>query len=131
MQVAYPNSNRVGKILISFETLRDDAVLCGALFALLSPSAEHPNSAILGVEDHESGRGKAYIAASDLFQELADGEEIPEYRIECVHDQPFANPEWEAKRIDSGKFGFAAFRKIIVRAPPASIGARPREISLH
>lgn len=125
MEVAYPNSNRIGRFKITYEALRADAHMCGALFALC---------VVLGVEDHESGRGKDYIAASPLFEELKDNEEIPKYRIEFAHDQPFANPEWEQRRVESGKFRFAAFRKIIVRVPPLQIGQsgqRPNATTLH
>jgi hypothetical protein len=131
MEIAYPNSNRIGRFRLLYETLRADAAMCGALFALCSPSLEHPSSAILAVEDHESGRGKEYIAASPLFDELLDGEEIPEYRIEFAYDRPFDNPEWETRRIESGKFRFAAFRQIVVRVPPLAIGARPQTGRLH
>lgn len=122
MEVAYPNSSRIGSFKVLYETLRDDGPMCGALFALC---------VILGVEEHESGRGKEYIAASPLFEELKEGEEIPEYRIEFAYDQPFANPEWEARRVNSGKFGFAAFRKIIVRVPPLQMTLHPRDAALH
>jgi len=122
MEIAYPNSSRIGRFNVTYETLRADAPMCGALFALC---------VTLGVEEHESGRGKTYTAACPLFQELMEGEEIPEYRIEFVHDRPFENPEWEARRTNSGKFGFAAFRKIIVRVPPLQVGARPLQSTVH
>ena len=131
MQIVYPNSPRIGQFRVLYETLRADASMCGALFALCSPSAEHPYAAILNVEECETGRGKVYTAASPLFEELKENEEIPEYRLEFAHDQPFANPEWEARCVQSGKFGFAAFRKIIVRVPPAQIGTRPNQTVLH
>jgi hypothetical protein len=122
MKIVHPGSNRVGSFNILNEVLRDDAPMCAALFALCT---------LLASEDHESGRGKTYIAASALFEPLAEGEEIPEYRIEFARDCPLPNPEWEAKRVNSGAFGFAAFRKIIVRAPPAQLAARPHQTRLH
>jgi hypothetical protein len=122
MEIVHPDSNRVGSFNILNEVLRDDAPMCAALFALCT---------LLASEDHESGRGKTYIAASALFEPLAEGEEIPEYRIEFAYDQPFANPEWEARRVASGKFGFAAFRKIIVRVPTAQSGAHPQQMRVH
>jgi hypothetical protein len=122
MQIHYPNSNRIGRFRVLYETLRDDGPMCGALFALC---------VVLDVQECETGRGKVYTAASPLFEGLKEDEEIPEYRIECSYDRPFENPEWEAKRVDSGKFRFAAFRKIVVRVPPAQMGARPNQTSLH
>jgi hypothetical protein len=121
-EVYYPDSDRIGMLLILYETLRDERELVGALVAL---------GTIISCEDHESGRGKVFTLACEHFQRLAEGEEIPEYRVEFVYDQPFADPEWEAKRVNSGKFGFAFFRKIIVRAPPLEIGASARAAVLH
>src|SRR4051812_12079480 len=114
-EIAYPDSNRVGKFNLAHELLRDGAArpMLQALFGLC---------VILDVEEHESGRGKTYIAAAELFQPLAEGEEVPEYRIEFACNQAFANPEHEAKRLDSGAFGFVAIRQIIVRVPPAQLG---------
>ena len=72
-EVIYPGSNRIGKFNLQHELLRDGAErpMLQALFGLC---------VVLGTEAHESGRGLTYIAASDLFQPLAEGEEIPEYR---------------------------------------------------
>ena len=131
MEIAYSDSNRIGQFRVLFETLIEHAAKIGALMALCAPSKDHPTAAILHVENCESGRGKIYTAASPLFDELKEGEEIPEYRIEIIYDQPFENPEWEARRMNSGKFGIAAFRKIIVRVPPAQIGARPQQTTVH
>jgi hypothetical protein len=122
MQIVYPNSSRIGRFRVLYETLRADAPMCGALFALC---------VVLGVEECESGGGKVYLAASPLFEELKENEEVPEYRIEYAHDGPFENPEWEARRVESGKFRFAAFRKIIVRVPPLQVGARPLQSTVH
>jgi hypothetical protein len=114
MQIAYPDSNRIGWFKISHESLQDGAhaPMLKALFGLC---------VILELAEHESGRGKMYTAASELFQPLAEGEEIPEYRIEFAFDQAFPDPEHEAKRIDNGRFGFVAIRKLIVRVPPATL----------
>lgn len=131
MEVVYPNSNRIGQFRILYETLRDDASMCGALFVLCSPSPAHPYAAILGVERCETGRGMVYIAASPLFDELKEGEEIPEYRLEFAYDRPFENSEWEVRRVESGKFRFAAFRKVIVRVPPLQMGVAPQGAQLH
>ena len=127
MEIFYPNSNRIGRLLILHETIDSHPEMLGALFAL---------GVIVHVEDHESGRGKVYDMACRhngpaLFDALQEGDEIPEYRVEWVHDGTFENPEREAKRVDSGRFGFAFIRKVIVRVPPVQIGTRPRAISLH
>ena len=115
--IAYPDSNRIGKFNLAHELLRDGAArpMLQALFGLC---------VVLEAEEHESGRGKTYIAASELFQPLAEGEEIPEYRIEFACNQAFPNPDYEAKRMNSGAFGFVAIRNIIVRAPAAQLGQR-------
>ena len=108
-KIHHSDDNRIGSFLVSYETIANDRVMLGALLALC---------VVLDVENHESGRGTRYIGASELFQPLAEGDEVPEYRIEFAFDQPFANAEWERRRVNSGRFGFAAFRKIIVRVPP-------------
>jgi hypothetical protein len=116
-EIAYPDSNRVGKFNLTHELLLDGSArpMLKALFGLC---------VILEAEEHDSGRGKTYIAASELFQPLAEGEEIPEYRIEFACNMPFTNPEHEARRTNSGVFGFVAVRQIIVRAPAAQFGHR-------
>jgi hypothetical protein len=119
MKIAYQDSNRIGKINILYETIREDRELVGALMALLLP--------VLHVEDHESGRGKTYYAASELFQPIVEDEEIPQYRIEFVHDQPFEDAEREVARVNSGKYGFVAIRNTIVRVPPLHIGGRAHQ----
>lgn len=118
MQIAYSLSNRIGSFNISHEWLNSgaDRPLLHALFGLC---------VVLHVEPNASGRGLTYIAASELFQELAEGEEIPEYRIEFACDMPFENPEREAQRLNSGAFGFVAIRQNIVRVPPAQLVFRP------
>lgn len=93
MEIVYSGSNRIGRFQIVFEVL-DDRALCEALFS---------KCVVLASEPHESGRGRGFIAASELFQELGEGEEIPEYRIEVDH-------------LD-GKFTFRAIRQTIIRAP--------------
>lgn len=122
-QIYYPDSNRIGKFNVPHETLHDGASrpMLQALFGLC---------VILSAEDHESGRGKTYIAASELFQELADGEEIPDYRIEFAHDIAFPNAEHQARRLDSGEFGFVAVRQVVVRVPAIAMSTAAR-IPLH
>ena len=66
---------------------------------------------------HPSGRGKTYVAESDMFEPLGDGQEIPEYRIESVHDGAFECPIHQARRIDSERYGFIAVRNNIIRVP--------------
>lgn len=113
-EVVYPDSNRIGKFKIPHETLRDGSQrpMLQALFGLC---------VVLEAYEHESGRGKEYIAASEMFQALNEGEEIPEYRIECAANMAFENPEYQAKRLDSGVFGFVAIRNVILRVPPVSL----------
>ena len=117
-EIVYPGSSRVGKFNLTHELLFDGSArpMLQALFGLC---------VVLDVEHHESGRGKTYIAASDLFQSLAENEEVPEYRIEFACNQSFENPEREAQRSNSGAFGFVAIRQIIVRVPPAQFTYRP------
>jgi len=122
MELYYPDSNRLGKFNITYETLLNDRPMCAALFAL---------GVVIYTERHESGRGIIYYAASEAFDELTDKEEIPEYRIEFVYDRPFENPEWEARRVASGKFGFAFFRNTIVRVPALELGVKAARPSLH
>jgi hypothetical protein len=117
--VHYSDSPRVGRFNLTYETLRDDREMCKALFSLCI---------VLAVEDHESGRGKTYTAASDLFQPLQEDEEIPFYRIEMVCNQPFENPEREAQRVDSGPFGFVAIRQNIIRVPALSFTFQTRTL---
>lgn len=123
-EVYYPASSRIGKFNILSETLNDGSQRpwLQALFGLC---------VVIDVEDHESGRGKTYIASSEMFQPLMQGEEIPEYRIEQIYDMPFANPEWEARRINNGKFGMVAIRKIIVRVPTATFSTRGTVPGVH
>jgi hypothetical protein len=112
-EIVYPSSNRIGKFNVSYEILEDGSArpMLQALFGLC---------VVLEVEEHESGRGKLYFAASDLFQPLAENEEVPEYRIEFACGMPFPNPEHEQRRLNSGAFGFVAVRQIIVRVPAAT-----------
>lgn len=118
-KIAYPDSNRIGKFRIMYEVLLDghERPLLQALFGLCL---------ILKTEDpEESGRGVMYYAASDLFQPLLEGQEIPEYRLECAWpDQAFENPEREEQCLRSGGFRFVAIRKNIVRVPPAQLFIR-------
>jgi len=120
--IAYPDSNRVGKFNIMHEQLHNGAErpMLQALFGLC---------VVLDTQEHESGRGKTYYAASELFQPLAEGEEIPEYRIEfAAPGVPFPNPEHEARRLASREFGFVAVRQNIVRVPPAQMSYQPHVI---
>lgn len=118
-QIAYADSPRIGKFHIPHETLNDGAQrpLLQALFGLC---------VVLEAGDHESGRGKTYIAASELFEALSEGDEVPEYRIEFAFDMPFEALDHEARRLNNGRFGFVAIRKIIVRVPPVSVSLRPQ-----
>jgi hypothetical protein len=123
-EIVYPDSNRIGKFNLQHELLRDGSArpMLQALFGLC---------VVLDTEGHESGRGKTYFAASDLFQPLAENEEVPEYRIEFACNQAFINPEHEARRLNSGAFGFVAVRQIIVRVPAASFtthGKAPHQL---
>lgn len=106
----FASSNRVGKFQVLHEILMsgDEAPMLRALFGLC---------VVLEVGEHESGRGKLYIATSDLFQPLTEGEEIPTYRIEYAYDCAFDDPTHETVRVNNGPFGFVAVRQNIVRAP--------------
>lgn len=81
---------------------------------------------LIAVEPHESGRGNAYIAASDLFEALNEGEAIPNYRIEFAHARPFPDDAHERRRLNNGAFGFVAVRQNIVRVPTIAISAQSR-----
>ena len=123
-EIVYPDSNRIGKFNLQHELLRDGSArpMLQALFGLCI---------VLEVEEHESERGKTYVAASDLFQPLAENEEVPEYRIEFACNQPFTDPEHEGRRLNSGAFGFVAVRQIILRVPTASFithGKAPNQL---
>lgn len=125
MEILYKDSNRVGFVLIPHETLKHEGEMFGAFLSLVT---------VLHVEEHESGRGKQYYVACPvdvpLFEQLGEGEEIPEYRLE-FSIEPFKNEEYEAKRINSGKFGFVAIRRLIVRVPSASLGTKMGAAKLH
>lgn len=117
-EIIYPDSNRIGKFDILYDVLRDgfNRPLLNAMFGLCI---------ILDVDDHESGRGKTYTAASELFQPLKEGEEVPKYRIEYAKEGvPFKDAEHEKRRMKNGEFGFVAIRQIIVRAPTLNIDLR-------
>jgi hypothetical protein len=115
VQIVSHGSNRVGKFNLSHELMGSAAErpMVDALLSLCN---------VILRDEHESGRGMEYIATSDLFQPLVEGEEIPHYRIEYAFDMAFDNPELEANRTTTGKFGFVAIRQNIVRVPAASLG---------
>jgi hypothetical protein len=115
VKVVSQGSSRVGKFNLSYEMLGDDVKrpMVQALLAMCT---------ILAQYEHESGRGQEYIAACELFQPLAEGEEIPHYRIEFAFDRAFDNPELEQQRTNAGPFGFVAIRQHILRVPAASLG---------
>lgn len=121
IKIAYPDSPRVGKFRVINEKLVDgrERPLLQALFGLC---------VVLGMEDpDETGRGKMYYAASELFQALSEGEQIPEYRIECSWpDSCFTNPEHEKDFVQAQNgFRFRAVRQNIVRVPPLEMSLRP------
>lgn len=89
--------NRIGQFNMLYEQL-EDRPLCEALFG---------KCVVIHCEDHECGRGKRYIASSDLFEPATEGEEVPEYRFECT--------------TGDGKFEFKAIRNTIIRVPPAQV----------
>lgn len=109
-EIAYSDSNRIGKFHIMFEMLKDRELI-GALMALMT---------VLEAFPHESGRGTTFIAASDIFQELEPNTEIPEYRIEFDHPTKPLPPDRARECTKSGAFGFRAIRNIIVRVPPVT-----------
>ena len=109
-EVGYSDSNRIGKFNIMFEML-EDRELIGALMALITVLEAYP---------HESGRGTTFIGASEIFQELQPGDEIPEYRLEFDHPIRPLPPERARECTKSGAFGFRAIRNTIVRVPPAT-----------
>lgn len=109
--ICYPDSNRIGRFNILYERAEQEGYMLSALFALCQ---------ILKYEPHESGRGVTFYAASQLFQPLLEGEEIPEYRIESVYDGNFDSPERERDRINLGRFGFVAIRQFLIRVPAVS-----------
>lgn len=121
IEICYPDSNRIGKFKILHEHLRDGArrPMWQSLFGLC---------VVLGSHEDESGRGMVFYAASDLFQEVKEGEEIPEYRIEHAQNMPFPDPEHQARRLDGGAFGWVAVRKIILRVPPLQMSIRPHAV---
>jgi hypothetical protein len=115
VKIVSQGSNRVGKFRLPYELLGDD-VKRPMVTALLSLCT------VLDHYEHESGRGLEYIVASELFQPLIEGEEIPNYRIEFAYDRAFDNTEHEALRTNTGPFGFVAIRQHILRVPAASLG---------
>lgn len=117
-RVRYVDSNRVGQFNITHEGLTNRP-MCAALFALCTVLKELP---------HESGRGKTFIAASELFEPVLEGAEIPTYRIDFAANRPFEREDYEARRLNSGVFGFVAIRQNIVRVPPLQMKFNPGAI---
>lgn len=114
----YSASNKIGMFNITHQML-NDRELMHSLFGLCT---------VLDCFDHESGRGKTYIAASDLFQPLGEGEEIPQYRIEFDHPTMPLPLERAQECIRSGAFGWRAVRNHIIRVPPLDIRAQARTL---
>ena len=118
----YATDPRLGMLLITHETLRDRELI-SALFSHVT---------ILETEPHESGRGMRFVLQCELFDELKNGEELPEYRIEMAPPgKPFDNPEHEQRKQvgQAPGFRFVAIRKIIVRAPLAT--AQHNAMTVH
>lgn len=124
IELSYPDTNRLGKLLILDRALRDDAAMVGALFGLVK---------VIKEGRHESGRGKEFYVACPadvpLFEPLREGEEIPEYRVEFVYDRKFERDDLEARRVNNGRFGFVAIRNFIIRVPPIQMHIAAREAS--
>lgn len=123
--IHYPDSNRVGSFNVTYAQLSNDAErpMLEALFALCE--------AMLKVEEHESGRGRTFYAASNsLFCPLVEDEEIPEYRIEfAAPGATFANPEDEARAVTAqGGFRFVAIRKTILRVPAIALAVQSKMV---
>lgn len=111
MNIAH-NDPRVGLINISHE-INADRDLMSALMKHMT---------VLSAEQHESGRGIQYICSCELFDELQENEEIPEYRIEACHPgKRFDNAEYEQRKQVGDSFRFVAIRKFIIRAPAISM----------
>lgn len=125
-QIVYTDSNRVAKLDIMYEQLEQNGPMLAALMGLV---------VVLQVEEHPSGRGKTFIVACKqnvkLFQELNEDDEIPEYRLEFVHDGKFEDPAREASRTNSGRYGFAAIRKTILRVPPVEMAIAIRSARVN
>ena len=112
LPVSFSESNRIGKFNLLDGRIEHDALMCQALLSVCSVILDEP---------HESGRGRFIMAASQLFEPLEEGEEIPEYRIEAVCDADFADEEKRRLSVRSGRFRFYATRQNIVRVPPVAM----------
>lgn len=111
-KVRYSSSNRIGKFRVMYETLEDREAM-RSLFALC---------VVLEAWEHESGRGREYIAVSELFEEVPEGGEVPQYRIEFDHPSlPLKGREPKAKFLKSLGFEWRAVRQNIVRVPLLNI----------
>jgi len=112
-EVYCKDSNRIGKFRILHELLQDgrETPRLSAIFSLCVMFDDETH-------EDETGRGLMFYAASDLFQPIAEGSEIPEYRIECAWPgQAFQNPEHETQCMRAGPFRVIAVRQIVIRAP--------------
>lgn len=119
----YSQSPKIGKFSLLDEVLGGDAnrPWLQALFGLC---------VVLETQRDESGRGVQYIAASELFQPLAEGEEIPKYRIECDLARAFT-PEERAKALESRRFLFYAVRQHVVRVPALALETHAKQLHFH
>lgn len=117
-KIVYSESPRIGKFSLLDGVLADGSnrPWLQALFGLC---------VVLETGRDESGRGVEYVCASELFQPLVEGEDVPRYRIECDLAKPFTEEE-RAKALESRRFLFYAVRQIIVRVPPAQFGGVAR-----
>ena len=110
MNIAY-NNPKVGIMNITHE-MHADRELMSALMKHVT---------VLNAQQHESGRGIEYIVSCELFDDLKEGEEIPEYRIEmCPPGMKFDNDEYEQRKQVGTDFRFVAIRQFIIRAPVLS-----------
>lgn len=112
--IGYPDSNRVGCFHLP-DSIQQDRDLCRALLSV---------GKVLKHGRHPDGNAETFYVASDMFDPLSEGEEIPVYRIDFVANCPFDDPDKEARRVNVGPFGFVAIRQYILRVPPATFALR-------
>jgi hypothetical protein len=110
VQLVFEGSSRVGQFRVDDQFVVENRELIGALLGLC---------VILDVRPDDSGRGRLFTCASDLFEPLNEGDEIPEYRIEATHGSTnFPQDDHEARALAAGDgFKFVAIRRVIVRVP--------------